>query len=285
MYDLSDPEALYNVRAALPDHPATLARWATESAEVRKRFADQARFDLAYGPSDAERVDLFLPTTDGPHPVVVLLHGGYWQALDKSDHSFLAPAFLDAGVAFAVVNYGLCPAVTLEDIVAQTRRALAWVWRRGPELGLDRSRIQVAGHSAGAHLAVCGIVTNWPSEAEDLPPHLFQSLVGVSGVYDLNPLVGTTINDKLGLDTARATTLSPVNQRPMAPARTLLAVGEKESVGFHHQSDSLRDRWERANPELVVMTLFGRDHLSAVEAFGEAAHPLHQRALELLDGR
>ena len=289
---LTQAEAQYNVRAALPDHVATLSRWARESELVRQQLAASVQLDLAYGPSEAERIDLFTPTTAGPHPLVAFLHGGYWQALDKSDHSFIAPAFVDAGVAVAVVNYGLCPETTMEEIVSQARRSIVWLWRESEQLGLDRSCFQVAGHSAGAHLALHAHTTDWPKYAtengdapDELPPCVFNSLIGISGVYDIRPLTQTSINEKLGLDADRAAALSILSQRPLNRARTLLAVGQHESAAFHAQSDGLRDMWEMADAGIVVMTLFGRDHLSAVEAYAEADHPLHQRALELLKGR
>ncbi len=139
----------YNLRAAVPEHPQWFEHYAATSAEARARFAP--RLDLRYGPGPKETLDLFVPARPA-RGTLVFLHGGYWRALDKSDFSYVAPPFLAHDLAVAVVNYDLCPDVTVATIVDECRRALAWLVREGAALGAPADRIVIAGHSAGGHL-------------------------------------------------------------------------------------------------------------------------------------
>jgi arylformamidase len=137
----------YNNRARIPDHPRIFERWSEASALVRERSA--ARLDLAYGSGLNETLDLFPAHPRGAAggaPVLVFIHGGWWRSLDKFDHSFLAPAFNEAGATVVVPNYGLCPAVSIEHITMQMVRALAWTFRNAALHGGDPRRIVVAGH-------------------------------------------------------------------------------------------------------------------------------------------
>ncbi|WP_316978594.1 alpha/beta hydrolase [Shumkonia mesophila] len=273
-------ERHYNVRAAIPEHPAIFAAWKARSEAFRKRTG--GIFDVAYGPSAAETLDLFPAGVRGA-PVHLFIHGGYWQALDKADSSFIAEAFVEAGVTVAVVNYALCPAATIEAIVEQMRRALLWLWRHAAEHGGDAQRIQVSGHSAGGHLVGMLMATDWPGLDAKAPRRLIKSGVAISGLFDLGPLVQTTINDKVGMDAATAGRLSPLFLDPAAPeSPLLLAVGGLESEGFHGQSDTMAAAWRAKGVAVERLTLPGRHHLSAVEALADPATDLFRRALALV---
>ena len=119
-------DRMYNNRALVPDFADHLKRWADESQQARGNT--QCLLDLSYGSGPNETLDIF-PTDQANAPVLVFIHGGYWRALDKSDHSFIAPAFTKKGVCVVVPNYTLCPAVGISDIVMQMVKALTWVWR------------------------------------------------------------------------------------------------------------------------------------------------------------
>ena len=152
-------EREYNARAAIPDHPQIFARWAEQGAQVRRRRA--GLIDMPYGDDEGERLDFF-PTVQRNSPLLVFIHGGYWRSLDKSDFSWIAPPFLDAAVAMAFLNYGLAPRVAMEDIVRQQLKAIVWLYTRAEELGFDRQRIVVGGHSAGGHLTAMMMAALWP---------------------------------------------------------------------------------------------------------------------------
>jgi arylformamidase len=271
-------EAAYNARAAVPEHPALFARWRADSERVREILP--AQLDLRYGPGEAETLDFF-PADPGA-PLHVFIHGGYWQALDKRDFSYLAPAWHAAGVAFAVLNYGLCPAVSLDDIVDQMRRALVWLHGHGKALGVDVSRLQLSGHSAGGHLCAMLLATDWQVHAPAIRDPLIHSAVSISGLFDLAPLRHTSMNIRVGMDADCARRNSPLHLRPTLAAPLLLAVGEKESADFHAQSDSLATGWGPHLPLVRRLTLNGCHHMAAVDELGRAGSALFEAARSLL---
>ena len=271
-------QAHYDVRTASPTQGEIFADWRARSASYRRRA--EARLDVPYGANRAETLDLF--PVDGPDaPVHLFIHGGYWQAMDKADFSFVAEGLVEAGIAVAILNYGLCPRVDLDEIIAETRRAVLWLRRHAGEFGADPSNIQVSGHSAGGHLAATLLATDWTRLDEDAPRDMVRSTVSVSGLFDLEPLRHTSVNQAIGLDADDAKRLSPVNGCPGAEGRLLLAVGEKESKGFHYQSDALAEKWGGCGLDVERMVLPGLDHLAAVEALANPASNLFEATVGL----
>ena len=269
----------YNARQAVPEHSRIIERWRRWSADYRARA--RAELDLAYGSTADETLDLFLPETENP-PIHVFLHGGYWQRLHKDDFSFVARALVEAGVAVAVVNYALCPAVTMDAIVRQVRRACAFLWRRAGRFGCDPSNLQVAGHSAGGQLTAMMVATDWPALAADLPEDLVKSAVAVSGVFELEPLRHTPINDALGLDAEAARRHSPALMEPAWPAPLAIAVGGDESAEFRRQSRDFAAGWREKGCPVEHIEAPGCNHFTVVEQMADAASPLLQAMLGLL---
>jgi arylformamidase len=276
--EAADLDREYNVRAALPEHPQVFARWAERGALTRRLRA--CLIDLLYGETPAERLDYF-PTQREAAPLLVFIHGGYWRSLDKSDFSWLAPPFVQHGVALALLNYGLAPATPIEEMVRQQLRALAWLYRNGDRLGFDPERIVVAGHSAGAHLTAMMMAALWPVYDRELPPMLVKGGLGISGVYDLAPLVHAPfVNVDLRLDERRADALSPVHLPPATSAPLITAVGGLESSEFRRQSALIGRAWKSVFLREIPMP--GINHLSAVEELASPASLLFDAALELI---
>src|SRR5207302_69880 len=154
-------------------------------------------------------LDLF-PARKGDGTCMMFIHGGYWRSLDKQDFAFLAPAWVDAGVSLAVVNYDLCPKVTMEEIVRQMLRASRWLWLHAEQYGMDQDRLYVCGHSAGGHLTAMMMSALWPVFDARLPKDLWKGGLAVSGLYDLRPLPHLDfLQPDLRLDEAAALRLSP----------------------------------------------------------------------------
>jgi len=271
-------EREYNARAAIPDHPQIFARWAEQGAQVRRRRA--GLIDMPYGDDDGERLDFF-PTVHRTSPLLVFIHGGYWRSLDKSDFSWIAPPFLDAGVAVAFLNYGLAPRVAVADIVRQQLKALAWLYTRAEELGFDRQRIVVGGHSAGGHLTAMLMAALWPEVDPALPADLVKGGLAISGLYDLEPLVPLPfINTDLRLDAAAARRLSPVHLPAATLAPLVTAVGALESGEFKRQTQLIRAAWPRnARADVEVG---GANHLTVCDVLADPGSPLFAAALELV---
>lgn len=269
----------YNARAAIPDHPEIFERWRAGSRVARDGLRWEA--DYYFGPSPAETLDLY-PARVPNAPLLVFIHGGYWRSLDKRDFSFLAPAFVNAGVAVAMPNYGLAPATSIEEMVRQMLRAMVWLYRHLPQLGIDRRRIVVAGHSAGAHLAAMMLAADWPLMASDLPRDLLHGAICISGLYDLQPLVHAPfLQEDLRLDAATAQLVSPVTYRPALSLPLITAAGGEESSEFKRQNRLIRDAWPHCFRR--DLPLPGRHHLASVEALGDPDQDLFHAALRLLE--
>ncbi|MFQ6018293.1 MAG: alpha/beta hydrolase [Kiloniellaceae bacterium] len=275
-----------NLRARWPEHGEFFARWARDSEAVRARLG--GHFDLAYGASEGETLDLFPAARQGPAaPLLAFLHGGYWQGLDKGDFSYLAPAFLASGVAFASLNYDLAPKVSIADIVGQIRNALSWLARNAGAYGLDAHRIFVAGHSAGGHLAVMALVTDWSAQAGargDLPADLVKGACSVSGIYELEPLRLSYHQPVLKLDPETVRVLSPIRCSPARAGPVICAVGSAETEEFLRQQDEFVATWRARDLAVRVVELPGLHHFSAIEALGDPRQPLFVALRELILG-
>ncbi|MDT7836260.1 alpha/beta hydrolase [Aquabacterium sp. OR-4] len=285
-HDAAWYEAQYNNRARVPEAPALLAAWAAASAQARRGLRGQ--LDLRYGDGPADTVDVFVPPAPaGPGapgaPVLVFIHGGYWRALGKADHSFVAPAFVRAGAVVVVPDYALCPAVGIEHIALQMARALAWVWRHAADWGGDPSRIVVAGHSAGGHLAAMLLACRWPDLAGDLPRRLLRGALALSGLFDLEPIRCTPfLQADLQLTPAAVRRLSPAFfPRPQHNGPLAALVGADESEEFLRQNQLIRDQWgPSAVP--VCQVVPGCNHFSVLGDLADAAGLAHGHALFLL---
>jgi len=271
-------DAQYNNRGRIPEHPAILREWDERSHHARASLA--CVLDLAYGSDTSERLDVFTPKAAGA-PVLVYIHGGYWRALDKRDQSFVAPPFVAAGAMVVTPNYALCPGVTIEHIVLQIVRSLAWVWRHAGEHGGDPSRIVVAGHSAGGHLAAMMLACDWRAVAPDLPADLVKGAVAVSGLFDLEPLRHAPfLSADIGLDAARARKLSPAAM-PAPQGRLIAVVGGDESEEFLRQNALIAEAWG-AGVVSVCEQVSGRHHMNVLHEFADPASRTHRLTLRLL---
>ena len=277
--------SMYNNRALVPDHEAHFSRWMTTSAQVR---ASQPRIlDLPYGESQRETLDIFpvaQENTSKPStaPVIVFIHGGYWRSLDKSDHSFIAPSLTQAGACVVVLNYDLCPAVTIPQITMQMVKALAWVYCNVKQYGGDPKRISVMGHSAGGHLAAMLLACTWKTYSPDLPADLVKKALSISGLYDLEPLRHTPfLQESLKLTPQQVRLASPA-LLPRPEQGTLCSVaGADESEEFIRQNLMLQQAWGQKTVP-VCETLPGLNHFSILEALPQKGHRLNTLALQLI---
>jgi arylformamidase len=263
----------YSPSSCVPDLRPYLDDYAARSAGARARHEVRR---LRYGAGPAEEVDLF-PAAGAP-PLHVFVHGGNWQALSVDDSSFAAPGFLARGVAFAAVGYPLAPAAPLDGIVAAVGRCLRWLRDHAGELGADPARLQVSGHSAGAHLVAAALA----ADAE-----LAATVAGVvllSGMYDLEPVRRSYVNGALGLDADAARRNSPLPHLPPRLPPVVLARGGDETRGYAMQHDAMLAALRAGGHHVVAVVDPRRNHFDLPYDLPDAATPLGAAVLAQLGG-
>jgi arylformamidase len=270
-------ERLYNNRANVPEHPALLAEWAEKSTAWEAAAA--TLHEVAYGDSSAETLDLYTSDRESA-PVHMYIHGGYWQANTKKSSSFVARPLVAAGGHVAVIDYGLCPEVTIDEIGRQIRAALAWLYRNVSLFGGNPGNITVSGHSCGGQLVGLAMATDWPGFGADLSADLVKGGVSISGLFDLGPLVDTTINDKIGMDAEAARRNSPLFMEPAGKAPLALYWGADETDAFRWQSETMAEAWGAKGVETVAEAIPGVNHFTVLTGMDDPSHPATHEILK-----
>ena len=268
-----DYESEYDNRRRVPEHPEIMARWAAHSARVRSRTP--CELGAPYGPGPRQRYDLFNPEDSTPDaPLVVYIHGGYWQRGDRGDYSFIAEALVAQGATVVLPSYTLCPELSVAGITEEMRQFLATLWRR-----LQRRPV-VIGHSAGGHLAAAMMATDWTRH--DAPADLVRAGYAISGVFDLAPLIPTSLNEALRLTPESAREASPGSWPPPPAGRTFVAsVGGAESSEFLRQSLDLTAVWSAAGITAECVVVPNANHFTVVDELTRPQSAMVQRVLQL----
>jgi len=255
-----DLEKEYNNRARVPQHPAIIQSWAADSAAYRRSNPPR---EIAYGDGERHKFDLF---EAGAGPTVMYIHGGYWQALDKSFFSHMARGLNALGVSVAVPNYDLCPAVRIGDIVEQMRVACARLHRE------TQAPVIASGHSAGGHIAACLLATE---------AHV-PAAYAISGLFELAPLIPTSLNEKLGLTADEAEALSPLFW-PAPEGKTLDAVvGADESSEFLRQSAAIVRAWGEQGVNTRYEEIVGANHFTVIAPLADSRSEICERLKQLV---
>jgi arylformamidase len=240
-----------------------------------------------YGPKPAERLDLCLPPGTGlgagkeAPGLLMFIHGGYWQELSAQDSLFASQTCIENGHAFVALDYQLAPAASLADIVAQCQRAMAWLFSHADQLGFDPQRVVVAGSSAGAHLAAMVARPVGSGDAGAQTPRV-RAAVLLSGIYELEPLVGTSINHALGLDPASAREQSPALLALAGFPPAVICWGENETEEFKRQSGSFANALRQAGSSCESFEVVQRNHFDLVFELCDASTRLGRTMLRLL---
>ena len=272
-----DYEAEYNNRARVPEHPQIFARWTYEAELYRAEMlkADRAELGLTYGSTPRQSVDLFLAVGHDNAPLAIFIHGGWWRSLEPSTFSQMARGPNSRGISVAVVGYDLCPNVTIADIVEQMRRMCAFLWQRFGR------RMMVYGHSAGGHLAAALLATDWRTLYPKSPADLVPAAYSISGVFDLTPLLATSVNQDLRLDPAQARQLSPLFW-PVPAGRIFDAVvGGLESGEFKRQSSALAQTWQQTGVRTRYEEVAGTNHFTVIDLLSDPQSAMAARVADL----
>jgi arylformamidase len=272
-----DYEVEYNNRARVPEHAEIFARWMREAEDYRTEAMKERRAELglAYGSTAREFIDLFSPSKAAKAPLALFIHGGYWRSLDPSMFSHAARGLNAHGVTVAVAGYNLCPQVSIADIIEEIRHALLFLWQRTGQ------RVMVYGHSAGGHLAAAMLATDWHGLYPKTPPDLVPAAYSISGVFDLSPLIGVTMNQDLRLDEQSAREASPLFW-PAPKGRAFdAAVGGLESSEFLRQSRIIAEDWSKAGAAARYHEIAGTNHFTVLDALSDPKSDMVERLAEL----
>ena len=275
--DAAFAEREYNNRARVPAHPQYFARWERDSDFVRRTLVGHV--NLHYGPDPRHRVDLF-PARESSH-LLVFIHGGYWRGLDKSLFAWLASSWVAAGVGVALINYRLCPQVSIEEIVHDAIAGTNWIVANAGRYGMGSEHILLSGHSAGGHLTAALLAA--PKGALLFDTARIVGGVVISGICDFAPLRLYSFNSDFKLDEASIARLNLYDKPQVIDAPLVIAAGGAESGEFQRQARLLAHAWKaNVNALQVVPSL---DHFNIVDTFAERGQPLYEASLALFPPR
>jgi arylformamidase len=240
----------------VPEHPAIIAGWERDSAAYRAERTEKSEIGIRYDSHPRQTIDLFFPDVpELKRPLIVFIHGGYWRALAPSLFSHFARGMNARGYAVALPGYRLCPEVAVADVVTDVRAAIVHLHRR------FEAPFLVAGHSAGGHLAAAALATDW--SALGAPENLARHGLAISGLFDLAPLIETSINEQLRLDADAAKAMSPAFW-PVPKTVVLEAwVGGTESSEYLRQSRLVAERWSAAGASARSEIIPSANHFTA----------------------
>ena len=262
----------YNPMAAVPTAPKVIEGWVARSEQART--ADGVRLGVKFGPTREEYLDIFPAGRDAP--VHVFVHGGYWRRFTAREHSFVAPPLTARGIAVVVVNYALCPFVTIDEIVRQVRASVAWTHEHARSFGGDPARLSISGHSAGGHLTAMALSTDWEG-VYGLPADTLKGGVPISGLFDLAPFPFSYLQPTLQFDWAQVHRNSPMRHVPAHRPPATIAVGGDESSEFRRQSRDYAQAF--GAPYLEVP---GTNHFTVIEELERSGSPLQDAVLEIV---
>jgi len=265
----------YDARGTAPDGQRYRDLLKSESARVRDTL--DCRLDVPYGDTPEQILDIFPARAPGA-PVVYFIHGGYWRSSSQKDLDLFAATFVPAGATYVSVNYALAPAATIDEIVSQCRAGLEWVWHNAEDFNGDPGRIFVNGRSAGGHLAGMMLATDWA--ARGLPRDVIRGATAVSGMYDLEPVRLSSVNQWARLDKEAAWRNSPIHHIPPVGCPLLLAWGGAETDEFKRQSRDFGVAWASRGYPVRTLELAGKHHFATMPDLLDPDSDLGRAVLE-----
>ncbi|NEY89956.1 alpha/beta hydrolase [Tabrizicola oligotrophica] len=271
----ADLDADYTARATVTDaeFTAIIGRYQRLTEAAQAQLADWS--EIEFSRESGLKLDLYGRKTGELRPLVVFIHGGYWRALGREHSGFAAPMLAAHGIACAVPDYRLAPAVSITRIIADCRRAIAHLWTNAEALGIDRDRIVVTGSSAGGHLAAAMAQPGWQA-ALGLPDQPLHGCLPVSGLFELAPLAASHVQDWMRF-TAEELGQSPMRHLPQGLRGVVaLAADRGESAGFHRQSEAFA-----ALTGWPLLQIAGRNHFDVILDLADAESALFKALVGL----
>jgi len=269
-YDQAALDRQYNNRLHVPDFAKYIERWKSLSRQTEKEFPVVK--DIAYGTSAREHLDIY-PSPQPSARTLIFIHGGYWHKFDKADFQFVAKAFRGDNVTTVIINYPLAPVVSIDEILQSCRGAIQWLYSNLSAYNGDPGQLYVAGHSAGGQLAAMLMATPW--NGFNVSGDVIKGVCAISGLFNLEPIRLSDLNQVLNMDSATALRNSPVQLLPATQCPLALVVGAEETDEFLDQSRELYTCWKKTNP-VEMMKAEGLNHFSIVETMLDPGSSLHK---------
>ena len=266
-YTQEELDRNFDQRAWVSDADALLRNHAVMSERARQRL--RGTFDLRYGPCADETLDFFPADAPGA-PLVIFVHGGAWRASSKESHSFVANAYVPAGISVAIPEFGKLPGTAMPDVVEQIRRVIEWAGQSAGSFGCDAGNLHLVGHSSGAHLAATAVTA-------DRSPVTVRSLACISGIYDLIPVMLSARRHYVHLSPQEAVRLSPLRHLQNLTCKTSVFFAEGDSMEFKRQSQIFADSLEAAG-KLFSSRRFEANHYDVLDML-DSPESLLSRAL------
>lgn len=261
----------YNNRLHVPDYADYFERWEKLSRQTEKEHT--VLKNISFGNNTEECLDIF-PAKIPLAKTIVFIHGGYWHLLDKALFYFLAEGFFSHDITTVFINYPLAPAAAMDTIVSSCRSAINWLHNNLVRFNGDPSQLYVMGHSAGAHLAAMLLVE------EDM--YFLKGVIALSGLFRLQPVMLSYINEVVRMDNNTAIRNSPVYFEPMRNSSLLLVTGKEETDEFKDQSLELYHAWRNKQAYLKILSIPGKNHYSMLDAVTEKGSTLQSAILHML---
>jgi len=264
----------FNPRVTFPNHTEYMRTRAETNARVLEKL--ERLPDFRYGPNPNETLDIY-PSKGGLSPVLIYIHGGYWRAGYKEDWAFVAEPLVEFGATVVVLNYDLCPEVSLDELVSEIRRAIIWIYQNIKQYGGDPDKMYISGSSAGGHLCAMMVAQNWSKHGA--PLDLLKGATLITGIYDIHPVMDISVNADIKLDKYSAQRNSPMFLPPLITGPILAVVGGKESEGWKQQTHDYVSMCRQNEITCNFLELPNEDHFSLGSILGDRDSPLVQTTL------
>jgi arylformamidase len=280
-YDQRSLDLQYSPSSRVPDINVFLREYAERSAVAREKLDVCAA--VRYGPRPAQLLDYFPADNEGG-PLVVFVHGGYWQELSRAESSFMALDLVPRGISVVALGYGLAPTYRLPEIVDMVAEGVRWVCENAGQLPASPGSVYLSGCSAGAQLAVMSLLdeAGWRRHGKRADRAVAGAVL-LSGVYDLEPVCRTYVNEPLGLDVETARACSPLHWLPSALPPLVVARGENETDEFGRQQAEFVTAVRAGGGRVVDLVVPARNHFDLVFDLGVPATMLGDSLTALID--
>jgi arylformamidase len=265
----------------LPSAPE-LKKFAADFAENSAKFrAQNPPKTFSYGPSDAEKLDVFAPANAKDLPVMIFIHGGEWNVGTKDMYSSVAAPFLQSNAICVVLGFNNIPPNTMSGMVSQVRKAIAWVYKNAKKIGADSTNLYVSGHSSGGHLASMMLVTEW--QKQGLPANLLKGGVVLSGWTNLYPDSLSIRQKYLKLTPKDIKEFSPVDYAQYVTCPVIVACGALESPYMQMQSEIWAKKLRSQSRLAGAYKVANHNHYQMPTLFTDSNNQIIKATLAMMD--